>query len=107
MNINRFTEKAREGLLAAQQRAEQSGHPQVDPEHLLTALVEQSDGIVPGVLRKLSVEPSSVLEGVQIALGKLPTTQGGAQPALSPRLNAVANLATTEAEHEHAAHAAE
>ena len=98
MNINRFTEKAREGLLAAQQRAEQSGHPQVDPEHLLTALVEQSDGIVPGVLRKLSVEPSSVLEGVQIALGKLPTTQGGAQPALSPRLNAVANLATTEAE---------
>ena len=98
MNIDRFTEKAREGLLAAQQRAEQSGHPQVDPEHLLTALVEQSDGIVPGVLRKLSVEPSSVLEGVQIALGKLPTTQGGAQPALSPRLNAVANLATTEAE---------
>ena len=98
MNINRFTEQAREGLLAAQQRAEQSGHPQVDPEHLLTALVEQSDGIVPGVLRKLSVEPSSVLEGVQIALGKLPTTQGGAQPALSPRLNAVANLATTEAE---------
>ena len=98
MNINRFTEKAREGLLAAQQRAEQSGHPQIDPEHLLAALVEQSDGIVPGVLRKLSVEPSLVLENVQIALEKLPTTQGGAQPALSPRLNAVANLATSEAE---------
>ena len=98
MNINRFTEKAREGLLAAQQLAEQSGHPQIDPEHLLTTLVEQPDGIVPGVLRKLSVEPSSVLEAVQTELAKLPSTQGGAQSALSPRLNAVANEATTEAE---------
>ena len=98
MNINRFTEKAREGLLAAQQLAEESGHPQIDPEHLLTTLVEQPDGIVPGVLRKLSVEPSSVLKAVQTELAKLPSTQGGAQPALSPRLNAVANQATTETE---------
>ena len=98
MNIDRFTEKAREGLLAAQQLAEQLGHPQIDPEHLLTTLVEQPDGIVPGVLRKLSVEPSSVLGAVQTELGKLPCTQGGAQPALSARLNAVTNQATTEAE---------
>ena len=99
MDINRFTEKAREGLLAAQQLAEQSGHPQIDPEHLLVTLVEQPDGIVPGLLRKLSVDPAAVLETMRAELGKLPSTQGGAQPMLSPRLNAVAGQATAEAEH--------
>ena len=46
MDINKFTEKAQEGLLAAQQLAQQLGNPEVQPEHLLTTLIEQADGIV-------------------------------------------------------------
>ena len=98
MNINRLTEKAQEALLSAQQLAERSGHPQIEPEHLLATLVEQRDGIVPGLLRKLSVEPEAVSAAVRAEVEKLPTTQGGTQPGLSPRLNTVANQATAEAE---------
>ena len=98
MNINRLTEKAQEALQAAQQLAERSGHPQIEPEHLLTTLIEQPDGIVPSLLRRLSVEPRLVLEAVHSELKKLPKTEGGAQPALSPHLNTVVNQATAEAE---------
>ena len=98
MNINRFTEKAQEALLSAQQLAERSGHPQIEPEHPLATLVDQRDGVVPGLLRKLSVEPKTVAAAVRAELEKLPTTQGGTQPGLSPRLNAAANQATEEAE---------
>ena len=50
MSMNRTTEKAQEALLSAQQLAEQAGHPELEPEHLLIALTEQPDGIVPGLL---------------------------------------------------------
>ena len=98
MNINRLTEKAREALIAAQELAERAGHPQVEPEHLLVSLTEQQDGIVPGLMRKLSVDPAAIIDAARVQLAKLPTTQGGSQPALSPRLNSLVNTATSEAE---------
>ena len=57
MNINKYTEKGREAVAAALQIAEQMNHAQIEPEHLLLALVEQQDGIVPALLRKMGVEP--------------------------------------------------
>ncbi len=56
MNINKFTEKAREAVAKAIELAKQSNNPQVEPEHLLVALVEQPDGIVPELLRKMNVD---------------------------------------------------
>ena len=52
MNLNRYTEKAQEAILAAQQLAERAGHPEVLPEHLLLALMNQPDGIVPAVVKR-------------------------------------------------------
>ena len=52
LNLKRYTEKAQEAVLAAQQLADRSGHPEIDPEHLLRALVDQQDGVVPSVLRQ-------------------------------------------------------
>ena len=98
MNSNRLTEKAQEALLAAQQRTETAGHPQIEPEHLLTTLVEQRDGVVPGLLRKLAVDPDEVAQAARGELDRLPATHGGAQPELSPRLNAITTQATAEAE---------
>ena len=98
MNINRFTEKAQEAVLGAQQLATTLGNPQIEPEHLLTTLVEQRDGIVPSLLRKLEIEPAVITEAARNELGKVPVVQGGTQPNLSPRLSAVANQATVEAE---------
>ena len=51
MNLNKYTEKAQEAVLGSQKLAEQSSHALVEPEHLLVALVEQHEGIVPEVLR--------------------------------------------------------
>ena len=47
MNINKFTEKAQQALVAAQELAGQYNHSQIEPEHILLALVRQSDGVVP------------------------------------------------------------
>ena len=99
MNISRYTEKAQEAIVGAQQLAEQMNHPEIEPEHVLATLVAQRDGIVPEVLRKLGVDQASVTNGLQTKLGKRPQVHGGAQPSLSPRLAAVAKMAEAEAEH--------
>jgi ATP-dependent Clp protease ATP-binding subunit ClpB len=97
MNINKYTEKAQEAILAAQQLAEQSNHAQVEPEHLLVTLAEQREGIVPEVLRKMSADPAAIGRDARELLTKFSQAYGGAQPALSPRLRVVAELAEAEA----------
>ena len=96
MNLNKFTEKAQEAILGAQQLAEQANHPQIEPEHLLAALVDQQEGIVPEILRKLNVNPAVISGGVHDALKKMPSAYGGSQPGLSARLNRVTDLAQSE-----------
>jgi ATP-dependent Clp protease ATP-binding subunit ClpB len=98
MNLNRYTEKAQEAILAAQQLGERAGHPQVEPEHLLLALIQQPEGIVPAVLGKMRVEAASLVAPAEALLAKLPQAHGGAQPGLSPRLRAVCTAAEQEAE---------
>ena len=98
MNLTRYTEKAQEAVLAAQQQADRDGHPQIEPEHLLLALIDQQDGVVPSVLRRLGAEPARLRTTVRGLLDRLPETRGGAQPGPSPRLRAVARIAESEAE---------
>ena len=99
MNLKHMTEKAQEALLAAQETAQAGGHPQIEPEHMLLTLVDQKDGIVPNVIRKMDVEPQQVRDAVAAELDRLPRTTGGATPALSPRLNDLGTQARVEAEH--------
>jgi len=68
MNINKYTEKAQQALLAAQELASQYSHSQIEPEHLLLALVRQADGVVPQVLPKLGVAPRELERGLVAAL---------------------------------------
>jgi ATP-dependent Clp protease ATP-binding subunit ClpB len=97
MDLNKYTEKAREAVIAAQQLAEELNHAQIEPEHLLVTLVEQADGIVPAVLRKLNVDPTGLARAVRTELDRTPKAYGGSQPGLSPRLRAVADKAQAEA----------
>ena len=96
MNINRFTEKAQEALAAAQGAAEQANHPQIDPEHLLAALIAQPGGVVPDVLRKLQVDPGVVGADVQQALNKLPKAYGATHAGFSSRLRGILQKAEGE-----------
>ncbi|MSO56197.1 MAG: ATP-dependent chaperone ClpB [Acidobacteria bacterium] len=97
MNINKYTEKAQEAILAAQQLAEQMSHVQIEPEHLLLALVDQQEGIVPELLRKMTVEPKPFAAALREDLSRLPQAYGGSQPGLSPRLKKATDGAQTEA----------
>ncbi|MDH7475285.1 MAG: ATP-dependent chaperone ClpB [Anaerolineae bacterium] len=90
ININRFTEKSQEALFAAQQMAEQMNHSQVEPEHLLAALLQQGDGVVPQVLARVGANPQAMLAQVQAELGRLPRVTGAAvQVGISPNLRQV------------------
>src|SRR5712691_8466334 len=99
MNINKYTEKAREAVAAAIELAQNANNPQLEPEHLLVALVEQRDGIVPEVLRKMSAEPAQIARSARDLLSKIPQAYGGALPGLSPRFKLVVDLAQAEADH--------
>ena len=82
MNINKYTEKAQEAVLGSQQIAAQSSHALVEPEHLLVTLVEQRDGIVPEVLRKMSADPGELARAPRELLKKIPSSvrRGAARP---------------------------
>ena len=82
MNIQRFTEKAQEALLQAQELASQYSHSEIEPEHILLALVRQADGVVPQVLSKMGVAPQSLERELVAALERRaraygPTVQVG------------------------------
>jgi len=98
MNINKYTEKAREAVAAALELAQQANNPNVEPEHLLVALLEQRDGIVPEIVRKLNVDPAQLARAGRELLKKLSSAYGGAQPAMSPRLKLVTDQAQAEAD---------
>ncbi len=95
MNINKYTEKAREAVAAAVELAKQANNPQLEPEHLLVALIEQRDGIVPNLLRKMNADPA---RGARELLAKLPSAYGGAEPGMSPRFKLVTDQAQAEAD---------
>ena len=77
MNINRFTEKAQQAILQAQEMASQYSHSEIEPEHILLALVRQADGVVPRVLSKMGIAPR-----LRRLRGGRPAHRGRAPPAL-------------------------
>ena len=97
MNINKYTEKAREAVASAIELARRGNNPQLEPEHLLVALVEQREGIVPGLLRKMNADPAQVANSARELLARIPSAYGGSEPGLSPRLNKVTAAAESEA----------
>jgi ATP-dependent Clp protease ATP-binding subunit ClpB len=98
MNINKYTEKAQEAMLAAQQLAEREGHPEILPEHLLLTLLEQKEGVVPEIVRKMNPDPMALATAVRTELNRLPRAHGGSQVGISARLRQVTTAAEQEAE---------
>jgi ATP-dependent Clp protease ATP-binding subunit ClpB len=89
-DTNRFTQKSQEAIVAAQNLAERNGNSQVEPEHLLLALLEQSEGVVPAVLSKLNLAVGALAQQVRAELNRLPRVSGsGVQVGIAPRLRTV------------------
>src|SRR3989449_636540 len=103
LRFDKFTEKAQEAILSAQESVRASQHAQMDSEHLLLALVEQADGIVPQVLAKVGANVPALGGRLRAELDRLPKVRG--QPAeglmISPRLRQALETAQTEAQRLH------
>ena len=98
MDLNRLTNKAQEAVQAAQQLAQGKNHSQIEVEHLMYALLDQSDGIVPQVFSKLGASPQSAMTQLKAELDRLPQVYGAAKVCVSPRLDRLFLLAQGEAE---------
>jgi ATP-dependent Clp protease ATP-binding subunit ClpB len=97
MQADKFTIKTQEALAAAARLAESRRNPQVTPEHLLAALLEEDGGIVVSVLRKLGSEPETVRADNNAALDRLPTLSGeGTAEASGPSSELIAVLRAAE-----------
>ncbi len=88
MDLNRFTQKAQEAVIGAQALAGEHSHGQIEPEHLLLALLRQSDGIVPQIIQKLEVNPGEMALALERELQRKPRVYGAtAQVGLSRELS--------------------
>jgi ATP-dependent Clp protease ATP-binding subunit ClpB len=95
---DKFTVKAQEAVQRASQLASEHGNPELLPLHLLAALLEDKEGIVPPVLEKIGIGPQAVLSEVYVALEKLPKVSGeAAQSNLSNEANKLLDQAFKEA----------
>ncbi|MBF8290047.1 MAG: ATP-dependent chaperone ClpB [Chloroflexi bacterium] len=96
MQLDRFTEKAQEAVLAAQQLATRLESPVLDAEHLLAALVEPDDGVPAETLRRLGVDLPAFRGELAAVLARRARIQGGSL-ALDPRAKRVVDRAQEEA----------
>src|SRR4051812_48493182 len=98
MQADRFTIKSQEALQAAIAVAAARHHTEVQPEHLLIALLEQPESVVGPVLRKLGARPETIRAEINEAREKMPTiTAGAKEPTTSRELMDVLRLAEREA----------
>ncbi|MEJ7782930.1 MAG: ATP-dependent chaperone ClpB [Solirubrobacteraceae bacterium] len=96
MQPDRSTIKSQEALRAAIDHAAAARHSQVTPEHLLQALLNQADGMTPGVLAKVGADVGALRTSLAAALDGLPTLDQPAEPTTAPELLGVLRAAEQE-----------
>jgi ATP-dependent Clp protease ATP-binding subunit ClpB len=97
LRMDKLTIKAQEALQAAQEMGAREGQQQIEPLHLLWALVAQGDGVVPPLLAKLGVTPEVLAKEVERQIERLPKVSGAIQQYLSQSLNDTISRAFDEA----------
>ena len=86
MNLEKYTQKSQEALLAPQQLAQNYQHQIIEPIHLLLALVQQQDGIVRAIILKVCGGTQAIQEELSDELEKRPKIQGANQEVgISPQ----------------------
>jgi ATP-dependent Clp protease ATP-binding subunit ClpB len=101
VDANRLTQKSQEALHDAQTKALRFGHTEVDGEHLLLALLDQADGLVPRLITEAGADPDRLRAEVEAELGRRPRVSGpGAAPGqvfVTQRLSRLLDAAEREA----------
>ena len=89
MNLEKFTERSRGFLQAAQTIAMRESHQRLAPEHLLKALMDDEQGLSSNLIRRAGGEPERVAEALALTMAKMPKVTGDAQPFMDPALSRV------------------
>ena len=76
MNLEKYTKKSQEAILAAQNLAQQNNHQTIEPVHLLLALLQQEQGVVPAVVTKIAGSPQALLDDLERELAQRPKISG-------------------------------
>jgi len=97
MRWDRFTVMSQEAFQAAQSKAEELGHQELKPEHLLWSFLNQEENIVVAVLAKLGANATKIREDLEAYLSQLPKVKGG-EVYLSSPLRQIMSEAQKEAE---------
>lgn len=101
MRFDRFTERAQEAAQRAAEIIQRYGHNQIDTEHILLALIEQPQGVVPQILEILKVDPQILMERLDYILKTSPKASifggGAGQIFITPRVKRIIDLANEEA----------
>ncbi|MFN2491731.1 MAG: ATP-dependent chaperone ClpB [Pyrinomonadaceae bacterium] len=97
MRLDKFTLRAQEAIQSGIELAERNQNQQVEPEHLLAAMLEQPEGIVRPILGKLAVNLPVLTNDIQAAIARFPRVEGG-QQYFSPRLSQVFTAAQKQAD---------
>src|SRR5215467_10728489 len=95
--LNRFTEKAQEAVLAAQESVIAKQQSQMEPEHILAALLAQDGGVVPQVFLKLSLNPTTLHAEAEAEVDTLPRLSSPGTASVSGRAQSVLVRASEEA----------
>ena len=102
MRFDRFTERAQEAAARAFEIMQRMNHTQLDVEHMVLALLEQPEGVMPDILQKLNVDPDMVQRELERALESGPRSYGpalaGGQVYITPRVQRMLTQANEEAQ---------
>lgn len=106
MRFDRFTERAQDAAMRAYEILQRYQHSQADTEHLLLALLEQTDGLIPQILESLAIDPELIHQRIEEVLQNSPKTRvpdmgpmAVGQVYITPRLKRVLDLSNEEANH--------
>ncbi|MFC2028333.1 ATP-dependent Clp protease ATP-binding subunit [Chloroflexota bacterium] len=101
MRFDRFTERAQEAAQRAAEIIQRYGHNQIDTEHILLALIEQPDGVIPQILKDLEVDSDKLVEKLDNTLKLSPKANifggGAGQIFITPRVKRIIDLALEDA----------
>ncbi len=101
MRFDRFTERAQEAAQRAAEVIQRYGHNQIDTEHILLALIEQPEGLIPQILEMLSIDTAQLTDRLDYVLRTSPKANifggGAGQIFITPRVKRIVDLANQEA----------
>src|SRR5262245_20928455 len=97
MRMDRLTSKSQEALRAAADAASRRGNPEVIPEHLLAAILEQQGGVGAPLVERAGAQVKALVRDLAPRIEALPRVSGGAEPGIGRRATALLNQAEDEA----------